>query len=146
MSSQMTVTWVQGTPYLHTAFDDLESFLWVLLFTVLHIAEKRLEMTIDERHWFETLQSRDYKLLQLKGCIIQRLADGEWRSLSSPVSLFTDLCIVWWQVRLKYRVRGGTREYPPSERFFEAFKEYMSAGLDCLESLRDKAWEEGGAD
>ena len=145
----MTRSWVNGTPYLHTALDDLESFLLVLLFTVLHIAEKRLEMTIEERGWFKTLQSRDYELLQLKGNILMRLKMFKRRSpesLSRPISLFADLCISWWEVWDEYVVVRYTGENPPAERCFEAFKEYMSAGLDCLEGLRGKSWGEGGAD
>ena len=146
MSSQMTVTWVQGTPYLHTAFDDLESFLWVLLWTVLYIAKRRQKMTTDEKRWFDTLQSGNYKELNLKDSITRRLVDGEWTSLSSPVSLFTDLCISWWHVQREYRVRGYTGENPPAEQCFEAFKEYMSAGLKVLESLQGKTWKGGVSD
>ena len=146
MSSRMTTSWVNGTPYLHTAFDDLESFLWVLLWTVLYIAKRRQKMTTDEKGWFNLLQSGNYKELQNKDIIITRLADGEWRSLSSPVSLFADLCISWREVRREYRVRGYTGENPPAEQCFEAFKEYMSAGLKVLESLQGKTWKGGVSD
>ena len=149
MSSQMTVTWVQGTPYLHTAFDDLESFLWVLLWTVLYISECRQEITTTEKNWFETLQSGNYKELQLKGNIVTNLKFFKRKSpesLSRPVSLFTDLCISWWEVCDEYVVLRYTGENPPAEQCFEAFKEYMSAGLKFLESLQGKTWEDGGSD
>ena len=142
----MTTFWVDGIPYLHTALDDLESFLWVLLFTVLHIAaEKRLERTIFERHWFKRLQSGEYEWLHMKGGIMSLLKLYKSiypKSLSRPVSLFADLCISWWEVCLAYDTAGN----PTAEWCFEAFRKYMLAGLDCLESLRGKAWEEGGAD
>ena len=145
----MTTSWVDGTPYLHTAFDDLESFLWVLLWTVLYISECRQEITTTEKNWFETLQSGNYKELQLKGNIVTNLKFFKRKSpesLSRPVSLFTDLCISWWEVCDEHRVFRYTGENPPAERCFKAFKEYMSTGLKVLESLQGKTWKGGVSD
>ena len=40
MSSNIILSWLSGLPFEHTPIDDLESFLWVLLWLTLAISEK----------------------------------------------------------------------------------------------------------
>jgi len=40
MSSDIILSWLSGLPFEHTPIDDLESFLWVLLWLTLAIPEK----------------------------------------------------------------------------------------------------------
>ena len=50
MSLRLLSAWLQGKPTVHTAVDDLESFLWVFVWVLVHILkkfEKIKNLTID---------------------------------------------------------------------------------------------------
>ncbi len=48
MSTNLLLFWSMESPVLHTAVDDLESFLWVLVWTLIHIF-KQVAIITNER-------------------------------------------------------------------------------------------------
>ena len=40
MSLRLLAAWARDLPIVHTAVDDLESFLWVLVWALVHIFKK----------------------------------------------------------------------------------------------------------
>ena len=49
MSRNIISTWLSGLPFEHTPIDDLESFLWVLLWLTLAIPEKECMLSQAEQ-------------------------------------------------------------------------------------------------
>jgi hypothetical protein len=58
LSLQLLKLWNKGVPYKQTTVDNLESFVWVLVWCIL----SRNENTEGEQQQLEYLQSRDLKL------------------------------------------------------------------------------------
>ncbi|KAH8981173.1 hypothetical protein EDB92DRAFT_1756331, partial [Lactarius akahatsu] len=47
VSLRLVNTWAANRPALHTAADDLESFMWVLVWSLVHIFKKFATITVD---------------------------------------------------------------------------------------------------
>jgi hypothetical protein len=68
--------WISQENPVHTAIDDLESFVWVLLWTVLHTIQHHDELSRKEAIWLDGLLSDDYgRLADMKAGIGRQIDD-----------------------------------------------------------------------
>ncbi len=137
----MTKAWESGKDYLHTALDDLESFLWVLTWALLQITKQR---TRDEQSFFNTLDSASLLVLRGKRELPKDI--GESDSISPPLFLFRDLLTRWGSIAQdaetsKRKVKGQ----PPKDICINPFQLYVSAGIEHRGKLQGKSWEDGAA-
>jgi hypothetical protein len=61
MSIALIDFWLSGSPYQHTTIDDLESFLWLLIWCILCIMEDRLKDGTEVR-WLKFLRSPNLEM------------------------------------------------------------------------------------
>ncbi|KAH9159621.1 hypothetical protein EDB89DRAFT_1864685, partial [Lactarius sanguifluus] len=63
MSMRLLEAWDYGEPALHAAVDNLESFLWVLIWSIVYIFKKFVTMTNSDSSLGGALSSRKLKVL-----------------------------------------------------------------------------------
>ncbi|KIJ34195.1 hypothetical protein M422DRAFT_263686 [Sphaerobolus stellatus SS14] len=74
MSISLINSLVRGGEIYHTPLDDLESFVWVLLWAILDTLTKNdIRLTRVEQDWFNCLRSNSFEVLRSKGVLINDL-------------------------------------------------------------------------
>jgi hypothetical protein len=93
MSKRLITQWTENL--LRTALDDLESFAWVLVWTVLRSIEKP---TVIEKQWIMSLASeKSYSdLAMTKGGIAAFFKVEEWQTTSDKMSSVMPLLTEWF--------------------------------------------------
>ncbi|KAF8577236.1 hypothetical protein K439DRAFT_565447 [Ramaria rubella] len=143
MSCDLIYAWSTNTQGLHTAIDDLESFIWVLLWTVLSILKsKGVLKDAHEQHLLFTMCSHKLSELQNREGILVRLQKR--RHFSKGFSPFSHLLIQWLEIAQRSAVKVA--QFPASNpQLFkkyctDIYKEYIEAGLESLSWL-PQSWE-----
>ena len=132
--------------FTHTGIDDLESFLWVLLWIVLYRSRIQLGPLVDPVDgWWKTLNSQDIMGQISKQLIIRELEEQlEMGQRLGVICLFAPLLTLWDKTARRGRLTvqrmldngeltlGFQKPY---------YKEYLEAGFSLLEKL-PHSWEE----
>jgi hypothetical protein len=153
MSIHLLDAWDLGTQALHTAVDDLESFLWVLVWSLVHILKwaaniqnessiiHRLESVFSSCNLSETLRK-------------ERITKGWWTD-----KVFLYLIQDWLEISEKSRevverlqtASFTAKDMDTRERIFdeldehcrEAYKNFIRAGYTHRQSIRRfGCWED----
>jgi hypothetical protein len=132
--------------FTHTAIDDLESFLWVLLWVPLERHCVKFNQADNESQWWKTLNSAVIAVQASKGMIIQELMEGmqDGTNLGS-IRLFADLIQCWHNIARDGRIAVGKVLHGDQTQldlnFHKQFYErYLNAGFECLGSIPD-SWD-----
>jgi hypothetical protein len=134
---------------LHTAIDDLESFLWVLLWAILHVIRHHAKLSTDEDKWITGLSNGDVQgLLAEKANIKDRLNDLMFcDGTSKGLKPFGRLLQIWFDYALQAsRELGLELNNPSNNDKFQMFchgwyEKYIKTGLGYMEDLPD-TWSE----
>lgn len=129
-------------PYFDTAIDDLESFVWVLLYAGLLIAESRGPLNTAETNWLSYQLSQNAKEQLAKTTIAREIA----RRATSPVLLvFAPLVKAWYRLSVEARDRVSdalNRPRHPSEAYCKkVYQQYLQIGFSHLQNLPE-TWDE----
>jgi hypothetical protein len=128
---------------VHTAIDDLESFIWVLLWTLLHTIQRHDELSSDEADWLDGLLSDDYgRLAAEKAGIRTQIDDLITMAVTSKgLSALAPLLRTWLDLAhesfLLLEMKLKSR---PVNDDFHAFckgwyQKYIDTGLSHLQNL-----------
>jgi hypothetical protein len=129
----------QSRDYVHTAVDDLESFVWVLLWAVLEKLDEISTLSDIEQDFFDILHSSDIYYLQNRGNFARRLLVND---PSPGFSVFTDLLFTWLEMAPKFfvEVTKKKRNHPlPKEYYQPIYKAYLKVGFEAVERM-DERW------
>ena len=127
----------------HTAVDDLESFIWVLLWAIFDLlrlkSHGQYKFSSSETNMNSILHSYSYETLSMRNDFGDRLHRNQRMGQLTPgFAVFGDLLIKW--LRLAKRARDTMLDvmYTPGDvkPFYQAYyQEYLKIGVDQLESL-----------
>lgn len=141
-------------PVLHTPVDDLESFLWVLVWSVVHILKGAAKIKTD-RH-SKVLRIVHYLSSQcIPDILVREIAlQHDW-----PDMVFKDLLLEWLQITKKSQtevnqlaktlLKSSTTDAERNSKFDAidkycrgVYKEYIQAGYKHLQAIRELSdWE-----
>lgn len=116
-----------GKPVAHTVWDDLESFVWVLVWEYLYKAKERGCLTGGELEILQDLASDEYRSVILAKVVI-RVGEVEKPFGSS-----------FWPLITKWFACTRSREI---ESWDSVYDEFLSAGVGCLNDSTDwDSWD-----
>ena len=145
MSSRLLTAWLQNAPTVHTAVDDLESFLWVFVWVLIHILkkfEKIKNSTIDAL----AVSLSSYSIAGVMAR--ESIVDINWEDV-----VFGDLLQKWLTTSqmarkaVKQHIKTGfvlEHDVGSQQKAFDQFEEYcktvytefIQTGYKHLESIR----------
>ncbi|KAI9435683.1 hypothetical protein H4582DRAFT_1817249, partial [Lactarius indigo] len=105
VSIRLLSDWRLNKPVLHTAIDDLESFLWVLVWSLVHIFKKFAKISNEKSIIYDlgcSLSSRNIPYILLK-----KDSAEDWKE-----KIFKDLIQDW--LRISERSQAGIRKLQKS--------------------------------
>jgi len=137
---------------LHTPQDDLESFLWVLFFTILEIGHGHKKLKPNEVPWLEEMHEEDTTKLTGKVPCLQNLIlqARTTRQLSDHLLIFGGILERWNTIAEETHEKLMEEIYLriPAPELLEnsesAYAKYLASGFEILETL-PSSWEEGWA-
>ena len=132
--------------FTHTGIDDLESFLWVLLWVVLYRSRIQLGSFVDPVDgWWETLNAQDITAQKTKQHIVREIEEQlEMGRSLGPIHLFASLLALWDRIArmgrlaVQRKLDGGELTLDFQKPYYQ---EYLEAGFSLLPDLPD-SWEE----
>lgn len=145
MSQALIDAWVMNEPFSHTAVDDLESFVWVLLWSVLNILRSREALDNNqERYYLQTMRSDDIEKLVSRSTFLRKIMRCDHkRTCSRGFEPFSKLLIQWLGIAQDANDKD-VDELEDSDRLFElchgVYKDYINSGLDYLKNLPEN-WD-----
>ncbi|KAH9029964.1 hypothetical protein EDB85DRAFT_1866873, partial [Lactarius pseudohatsudake] len=146
--------WSRNIPALHTAADDLESFMWVLVWSLVHIFKKFAKIAIKSstiNHLARAFSSYDPPVVLSKGINVEFWKEKvfgdlirEWLGISSDSRRFltqVEETLVASESRndvdLQKKAWGGLEEYCGG-----VYIKFIRAGYVHLENIRGyRDWE-----
>ncbi|KAH7909775.1 hypothetical protein BJ138DRAFT_1154464 [Hygrophoropsis aurantiaca] len=151
-SRQLLFAWGLGEPAVHTAIDDVESFLWVLIWALLVSIRRRGELTNCEQYWLASMTPR-FMGDSSRTSILQNMpwvfASG-WGA-SRLILCFRTVIEKWGDLlgpahlEIVELVDSKPGEAVPLDRYYalceEYYQKYIEAGLAELSKLPE-TWEE----
>jgi|ERR1700722_1646516 hypothetical protein len=139
---------------VHTPVDDLESFLWVLFYTILEIGSGRSKLEPDEVPWLEEMNGEDDTKLSSKvPCLEDLILTAQTtRKLSDHLIIFAEILGRWndvantahRQLLIDIDSRLEPKEFV--EKSQKVYAEYLKSGFEALQQLPlswEEGWEEG---
>ncbi|HEV7737232.1 MAG TPA: hypothetical protein VGO47_07680 [Chlamydiales bacterium] len=127
--------------YMHTAVDDIESFVWVLLWAVLEKLDEISSLSAIERRLFTILHSSDIKDLQRRASFSVHLVANE--DLCSPgFSVFSDLLLTWLNLASQFRLEliKKKKNHPLPRQYYQGvYEKYLKVGFEAVERM-DEDW------
>jgi hypothetical protein len=143
--------WVRGTPYHHTPLDDLESFLWLLVWCILCIIEEKGTLDEDEAEYLQCLQSPDARSFPESKTSILSGMHKSVRDLvaSEMVTRFYPLLSKWYEisfnatgvVSILEKNWGSQSDDDFRNTTYEYFEKFLDIGLSHVANLPD-TWDE----
>ncbi len=146
-SANLVDSWAKKKAVVHTPVDDLESFVWVLLYDALAWTPAS-ERTGVERRWWEDINSETlhslatFKRLLLVVDLGSRAGELE-EDLSGSLSIFKPLIQAWFLMANEFdaahkqllRKQGDENEF--TQLYHDAYKAFISVGLERCATLPD---------
>ncbi|KIM24042.1 hypothetical protein M408DRAFT_331964 [Serendipita vermifera MAFF 305830] len=139
LSLRLVGTWAREKNSFDQYFDDLESFVWVVLWALLHIAKEKGNATKQDQRWINQLTANDLGIL-LTGkkslCFdFQQPAEVDDTSLSPP---FLELLSKWFGM-FRGKIPPGTeaRTLLSDEVSTEFYRCFLQVALDTVDQLPD---------
>jgi hypothetical protein len=131
--------------FTHTAIDDLESFLWVLIWVVLERYRRRHgEFPELAARWWSTMSSASAQVHAMKEYIFVQIKSQDrpkLRTKLGPISPFAKLILGWGYLAIEARaVLTEMLEDPLSLTldFYQGFYEkYLQLGFAQLDEMPD---------
>jgi hypothetical protein len=129
----------QGTT--HTAIDDLESFLWVLFWSILEVIHIHGKPTSMELFSIKVMTSHDLALLNGQGRLLELVGLQLKLNTASPViAAFGPILVAWSKVAEDAELAlARQRETRTDDELFEDTKSvcsrYIKIGFDHLANL-----------
>jgi hypothetical protein len=140
---------------VHTPLDDLESFLWVLVYTILEIGHFYEKLRADEIPWLEAMADEEESRLGLRITALQAIV-VETRKFRA-----SDHLLIFREILGKWKVISEASDAqledlfdtnPDTEALVEHSKatyvEYLTSGFHALSELPTswpKGWKYGAA-
>ncbi|OBZ73246.1 hypothetical protein A0H81_06711 [Grifola frondosa] len=140
---------MEGTP-IPTAIDDLESFMWVLIWAVLEIRQKKTQLTSRERTLFADFNEPLHQMINSKLSCYERFHFAHRKGELGPsLAAIFPLFKAWYDIAQCYRYeledilelwKTSADELPVLHGEVEnlcsrAFSEYVESGFSELEKL-----------
>ncbi|KAF4566590.1 hypothetical protein EYR36_012021 [Pleurotus pulmonarius] len=146
-SANLVDSWAKKKAVIHTPVDDLESFVWVLLYDALAWTPAS-ERTGVERRWWEDINSETlhslatFKRLLLVVDLGSRAGELE-EDLSGILSIFKPLIHAWFLMANEFaaahkqllRKQGDENGF--TQLYHDAYKAFISVGLERCAALPD---------
>ncbi|KAH9026023.1 hypothetical protein EDB84DRAFT_1273239 [Lactarius hengduanensis] len=151
ISLRLVNFWSANRPALHTAADDLESFMWVLVWSLVHIFKKIATITVDSamiNRLADEFSGFDSTTVLSKGLTLRLWRDKvfgdlirEWRMISDDSHEF--LMQVEETVSAAESTDDMEREWDGLEKYCgEVYIKFIRAGYAHLENIRGYGdWE-----
>jgi hypothetical protein len=146
MSLKLIHAWKIDKEHKHTAIDDLESFVWVLFWSILEILKSKGALeNPEERNYRDTMISDDLAVLEARGSFLNHLKDQERsQDFSTGFEPFHKLLVEW--LTLAQNATQGLsdgKEPLDIDRYAEhaekTYEKYVSIGLQNIPRL-PKNW------
>jgi hypothetical protein len=136
---------------VHTPLDDLESFLWVLVYTILEIGHCFRKLDADEVPWLQTMTDEEESRLGLRITSLQAivLATDTFQA-SDHLLIFREILGKWKSIAEASSVQlERVLRFNPDTATLVAdskstYAEYLTSGFDALSEL-PTTWVEGWA-
>jgi hypothetical protein len=139
---------IEEDVHLHTPVDDLESFLWVLLYTILEIGHCYGKLIQREVAWLRMMTNEDEGHLSSRTTAMQSavITTGTFRA-SDHALIFRKILRKWAAIaksnedRLEYALplKPAANELVQSSR--STYAEYLKSGFEELSTL-PTSWSE----
>jgi hypothetical protein len=146
MSLKLIHAWQIDTEHKHTAIDDLESFVWVLFWSILEILNRKGALeNPEERYYRSTMMSDELAVLGARACFLGKLEDQEiCKSFSRGLEPFHKLLVGWLRLALEaqlgLRAVMGLDMNGYVEHAEKTYEKYVSIGLEEIGQL-PKNWK-----
>lgn len=162
MSQALIYAWVAKKPFYHTAVDDLESFVWVLLWSVIDILQLRKALeNKDERCYLQTMRSDKIKELLSRGTFLDMIeASALAGSASEGFKPFIELLVAWLKlakaafkamvpcapslaekaINVAEAIQEGSRTTDTIEFYKGFYKDYVTIGFEHVKKLPE-TWD-----
>ncbi|KIJ41908.1 hypothetical protein M422DRAFT_171633 [Sphaerobolus stellatus SS14] len=139
MSINLIQSWLSGEEIYHTPIDDLESFIWVLLWAIFDILpKKRIQLTPVEQRYNDSLRSNSLGLLGVKGGLLDDLDIRPLKKWSSGFRAFAPLLKEWLTLAKQARAEMiAFEDSPPTDVEFykNYYAQYLEIGVKYLNDL-----------
>lgn len=151
MSTYLLRSLTRNIQTCHTAVDDLESFVWVLLWAILDILRSKsrkpevsANFSDNEEYYYSTLHSYSYETLKDRNSIVDLLMEDKMDGNSSPgFAVFVDLLYEWLVLAKDayFAVRRAGFDPQDPLAFYKVFyAKYLQIGVDHLVNLPE-SWD-----
>lgn len=139
LSLRLMDTWDREENTFDQYFDDVESFVWVVLWALLHIAKEKGNATKQDQDWIDQLATNDLKpLLNLKGRLCYKFlrpAAIVKTSISRP---FLELLSKWLGMFGSGSTPGMEERTLLSDDISTKFyRDFLQVALDTVDQLPD---------
>jgi hypothetical protein len=129
---------VLGTPreYLQTAVDDLESFVWVLLWASLEKLDEISSLSAIERGFFDIIHSNNID--KLTGRAVFPLHLFQNRGSPSPgFAVFNNLIQKWLDMSLQFSKDISLEKGHPLPKVYyqRLYENYLKVGFDAVQTM-----------
>ncbi|KAH8989963.1 hypothetical protein EDB92DRAFT_2115134 [Lactarius akahatsu] len=147
ISLRLVNAWAANEPTLHTAADDLESFMWVLVWLLVHIFKKFATITVDSatiNRLARAFSSFDTGTVLTKEVILRLWRDKvfrdlirEWRMISNDSGVFLTQVEETLSAAELNDMDSQKREWDRIEKHCgEVYIKFIRAGYAHLENIR----------
>ncbi|KAI9431181.1 hypothetical protein H4582DRAFT_1822883, partial [Lactarius indigo] len=156
VSIRLLSDWRLNKPVLHTAIDDLESFLWVLVWSLVHIFKKFAMITDEDSVIYDLGHS--FSSHDIAHILLKKSSAENWKE-----KVFKDLIQDW--LRISERSQAGIRKLQKSvteaiddgdasnvktrvfheldKRCGRVYKKFIQSGYKHLKTIREFSnWED----
>jgi len=131
--------------------DDLESFLWVLVYTILEIGHCYEKLEIDEVPWLQAMTDEEESRLGLKITSLQAIVlETELFRASDHILIYREILGKWKAIaeassaQLERVLRVNPDTATLVEHSKSTYAEYLSSGFRALSQL-PTSWADGWA-
>jgi Fungal protein kinase len=148
LSLRLLDAWEFENPYVHTAIDDLESFLWVLLSSILSILELRNALDKHEAAYLRHIRARDATTLSFKPATLGQIQTSiRLGEASTTMQAFGPLLADWGQIfppaaeaaALALKLSANPMD-ELAKLTADTFKQYFTTGVSQLMNL-PRSWD-----
>ncbi|KIJ39334.1 hypothetical protein M422DRAFT_257946 [Sphaerobolus stellatus SS14] len=137
MSINLINNLVRGGEIYHTPIDDLESFVWVLLWAIFDTLTKNdIQLTRVEQDWFNCLRSNSFEVFRSKGVFINDLPIPQ--NWSTRFLTFVPLLNEWLDLAAQARLVISKLDSSPStdaQFYKDYYAQYLEIGVRYLDNL-----------
>jgi hypothetical protein len=151
LSRRLGQAWIYGIKTFDQYYDDLESFVWVLLWALLEIAEANDRAMVFDQVWMKQLNSTDLlSLVAGKDFIVRQLEDlTAFIGLPEPpptslLDPFIEILHHWLKLTRRNEDYGNVATLSSNEESAALYEAFITFAMEKMPELPEK-WPFGSS-